>query len=118
MLTIIMHELSTDEAAAPIVCQLPIQDLFRTLRVIGEVPFIEPSPGTLLNLTHVERIYDDASEQAAADEAEIEFVDGGVPAAEAPEGFGIDTCPHGYIVGTCTRCAAEAGTTLSEQTRP
>lgn len=72
MLTIIMQETSPVEAAAPVVSQLSLTELFRTVRVFGEVPFIEPSAGTLLNLTHVERIYDDTVEQASADENERE----------------------------------------------
>lgn len=63
MLTIVMQE--TGPIAAPVVSQLSLIELFRTVRVFGEVPFIEPSAGTLLNLTHVERIYDDAPEETS-----------------------------------------------------
>lgn len=66
-----------------------LSDLFRTVQVHGEVPFIEPSAGTLLNLTHVERIYDDAAEQAATDEAEQ---------------ADVTVCPHGYLRYTCSIC--------------
>lgn len=56
-----------------ILSQLDVHALFRTLRLVGEVPFIEPRDGMLLNLTLVERIeFDDggAAEQAEADEDE------------------------------------------------
>ena len=70
MLTIIMQEeASSVGQRVPVVSQLSLTELFRTLRVVGEVPFIEPSAGTLLNLTHVERIYDDAAEQLADEDA-------------------------------------------------
>lgn len=55
--------LSRGGARVEYTSQLGLAELFRTLRVVGDVPFIEPSPGTMLNLTHVERIYDD-TEQA------------------------------------------------------
>lgn len=40
-------------------------ELFRTVRVVAEVPFIELSPGHLVNLTAVERIGDDTPELPA-----------------------------------------------------
>lgn len=46
-----------------VVSQLTLTALFRTVRVVAEVPFIEPSPGLLLSLAHVERIEDDAPER-------------------------------------------------------
>lgn len=95
MLTIFMQDTSPVEAAAPVVSQLSLTELFRTLHVVGEVPFIEPSAGTLLNLTHVERIYDDTVD----DEREAT----GTPADYVPQ-----SCPHGYIRGTCSRCASPA----------
>lgn len=61
-----------------------LADLFRTVQVHGEVPFIEPRAGMLLNLTQVERIEDD----------------GPAPVAQVA----VETCPHGYVRDTCSRC--------------
>ena len=92
----------------PVVSQLSLTELFRTVRVFGEVPFIEPSSGMLLNLTHVERIYDEEAVAALEDERERtagdyeKLRDHGTPLPE------VGTCLHGYVRGTCSRCASPA----------
>jgi hypothetical protein len=100
-------------------------ELFRTVRVIGEqVVFVEVSPGHLINVAHIERIADDVEqpdklaallEHRGRQRAERAALPGEVRATPIPGGPA--SCPHGYITGTCSRCATEAGTTLSEQTR-
>jgi hypothetical protein len=95
-------------------------ELFRTVRVIGEqVVFVEPSPGHLINVAHIERIAEDQPEEldATAREAqrvldeydagqpeEVELVDRGVPASPM---LGTKSCPHGNMAGTCMECLGE-----------
>lgn len=107
---------------------MSLAELFRTVRVVGErLVFVEPRPGYLINLAHVESIEDDAGElrtghQSAGDpraEHAGRRADCSICAPETtPADYVLRACPHGYVMGTCTRCATEAGTTLSEQTRP
>jgi hypothetical protein len=83
-------------------------ELFRTVRVIGsQVVFVEPSPGHLINVAHIERIAEDQPE-------EIELVDRGVPASPM---LGTKSCPHGYILGTCSQCAGSPPDVEAWQTR-
>lgn len=82
----------------PVVSQLSLTELFRTLRVVGEVPFIEPSAGTLLNLTRVERIYDDTVDE------ESELTTSEAVAALEDEQADVTVCPHGYLRYTCSIC--------------
>lgn len=60
---------------------LTIADLFRTVQVHGgQAVFLQPRPGLLLNLAHVERIYDDTAEQAAEEAAaRCEWEDSEIP---------------------------------------
>lgn len=103
MLTIFM--LNQDE---PFVRDSDVAALFRTVRVVSGVPFLELSPGHLVNLTAVERIIDDTVPYPAdlpdqcGDSSEVIQRDVEQRATPVPGGPGC--CPHGFIQGTCSRC--------------
>jgi hypothetical protein len=52
----------------PLLCFLTIEELMRTAHVVGEVPFIKPRHGMLLNLTTVQWIIE---AEYVADETEL-----------------------------------------------
>jgi hypothetical protein len=52
----------------PLLCFLTIEELMRTAHVVGEVPFVKPRHGMLLNLTTVQWIIE---AEYAADEPEL-----------------------------------------------
>jgi hypothetical protein len=95
-------------------------ELFRTVRVIGEqVVFVEPSPGHLINVAHIERIAEDVEQpgelDATAREAQrvLDEYDAGQPALPGevratPIPGGPKSCRHGFIEGTCSVCNREA----------
>lgn len=66
-----------------ITCTLGLNELFRTLRVVSEVPFIEPCPGLLINLQHVERFDLDTEPELTTEEARAALED-----EQEPEQFG------------------------------
>lgn len=80
---------------------MTVAELFRTVRVVGEqVVFLEPRPGLLLNLAHVERIEEEEGVRTTDDYRRL--AEQGIPLSD------VDECPHGYIRGTCSRCASPA----------
>lgn len=66
MLTIHMKNRTRQDG---ITCMLDVAALFRTLRVFGEVPFVEPYPGLLINVQHIERLDFDNEPELSTDEA-------------------------------------------------
>lgn len=114
MLTITMnpaHQVDGRPYARTMSFPLTLAELFRTVQVHGgQAVFLQPRPGLLLNLAHVERIEEEEGEQAAADEQERvrtaddyrAMVEHGTPLPAVGE------CPHGYVRGTCSRCAGPA----------
>jgi hypothetical protein len=107
-------------------------ELFRTVRVIGsQVVFVEPSPGHLINVAHIERIAEDQSDELDAtareaqrvlDEYDAEQPDelpallqhrgrqrarrAALPGEAASEDLlEREGCSHGFIMGTCEQCS-------------
>lgn len=75
-----IHMIDQDE---PSVCFLTLEELLRTAHVIGEVPFIKPREGALLNLTAVTRIIEDNGTELTTEEARAALED-----EREPEQFG------------------------------
>lgn len=89
MLTITMRAAGATHGGRRIEVPITMAELFRTVQVHGEqVVMLQPRPGLLLNLAHVETI-EEEGEQAAADEAEQ---------------ADVAACPHGYLRYTCSIC--------------
>lgn len=70
---ITLHLSDPDGEREPLVFpDMTLAGLMRTIRPVGErFVFVEPRPGMLVNLAHVEVIYDSEAGDAAADEDEL-----------------------------------------------
>lgn len=99
-----IHLCDPDDERSPLEFPgLTLVELFRKPRVVGDAVLLEPRPGMLVNLAHVELIYDSEApdpveltteEAVAALEDEREY---GAPP-------GVELCRHGYVKDTCSIC--------------
>lgn len=70
-----MLEIYLIDQESPSVCFMTIEELLRTAHVVGEVPFIKPTDGVLINLTAVVRLVEIEESELSTDEARAALED-------------------------------------------
>lgn len=112
MLTITMnpaHQIDGRPCARTLSFALTLAELFRTVQVHGgQAVFLQPRPGLLLNLAHVERIEEEEGEQDEDVELTTEEAVAALEDEREYSASPIRMCPHEFIRSTCSRCASPA----------
>lgn len=100
-------EIYTTDRDDPAVFDGTIAELFRTVQVHGGAAvFVQPRSGALINLAHVVRIVTD-EEPTEPELAPPPGYRTSRPGTASPLP-GVRSCPHGFVEGTCSRCAADS----------
>jgi hypothetical protein len=89
---------------SPIMRSVGLESLLHDVRVVQGVPFLELATGDLVNLTEVERFIEHRElddEQPVEERTAQHYQDLYEQGTPLPA---VETCPHGYVKGTCTEC--------------